>query len=207
MGHPGIPRLTAYLRESTEFAVDDLLRETIRSVCQNCAACAQIKPRFYKPPRTKLIHSTRPLERLSIDLKGPIVGTHPYLLTIIDEYSRFPFGFALQGATTDEIIASLEALFNLFGTPESMHSDRGTQFTSNAFRAYLEKQKIGQTFTTPYNPQGNGQCERMNQTLWRTIQLRLSDSGSVDWSSELPRALDNIRSLVCKNATSFVLRQ
>ena len=37
----------------------------------------------------------------------------------------------------------------------------------------------------------------MNQTLWRTIQL---DSGSVDWSSpsELPRALDNIRSLVCR---------
>ena len=49
-----------------------------------------------------------------------------------------------------------------------------------------------------YLPSGNGQCERMNGIIWKTISLRCKDlSIPIDrWESQLPFALSNIRSLV-----------
>ncbi|XP_059059911.1 uncharacterized protein LOC131853113 [Achroia grisella] len=59
--------------------------------------------------------------------------------------------------------------------------------------------------TTPYNPEGNGQVERLNGTLWRTIQLSLrSKNLDIRYGEDvLPLALHSIRSLLCTatNAT------
>ena len=54
-----------------------------------CSSCTEVKPRFYISPEGTLIKITRPMERLSIDFKEPIlsVTTNTYLLVVIDEYS------------------------------------------------------------------------------------------------------------------------
>lgn len=44
-------------------------------------------------------------------------------------------------------------------------SDQGTQYTSRELANLLEKYAIKAIFTTPYNPQGNGISERLNQIL------------------------------------------
>ena len=58
-------------------------------MCSSCRICAEVKPRFYIPPEDTLIKATGPMERLSIDFKGPIpsVTSNKYLLVVIDEYS------------------------------------------------------------------------------------------------------------------------
>ena len=38
----------------------------------SCKICAEVKPRFYKPPEMHVIKATKPMEQLSIDFKGPI---------------------------------------------------------------------------------------------------------------------------------------
>jgi transposase InsO family protein len=79
-----------------------------------------------------------------------------FMLTIIDEYSRFPFAFPCKDVSTFEsIIHCLSQLFSIFGMPAYIHSDRGSGFMS----AKLQK-GISSSRTTPYNRGGNVQVER-----------------------------------------------
>ena len=45
--------------------------EDVHKMISNCKICAEIKPCFFKPPKTHLIKATQPMECLSIDFKGP----------------------------------------------------------------------------------------------------------------------------------------
>ena len=89
-------------------------------------------------------------------------------------------------------------LFPTFGTPSTIHSDRGSGFLSTSMRRYLNEMGINISTTTPYHPQGNGQCERFNNTIWKTVRL-LMHSHKLDisnWEEMLPTALHSIRSLL-----------
>ena len=71
------------------YTVDD-----VRKVNAGCRICAECKPRFYQPlDRVKLIKATQPFERLNLDVKGPLPSEskNKYILTVVDEYSRYPF--------------------------------------------------------------------------------------------------------------------
>ena len=70
---------------------------------------------------------------------------------------------------------------------------------STELRKFLSDHDIAQTRTTPYNPAGNGQCERYNGTLWRSILLLLKSRKLPEsqWEQALPEALHAIRSLLC----------
>ena len=85
-----------------------------------------------------------------------------YLLTVVDEFSRFPFAFPLRNITSSSVIKCLSTLFAIFGTPGFIHSDRGTQFVSSEFQNFCRQNGVATSKTTPYHPQGNGQNERYN---------------------------------------------
>ena len=80
-----------------------------------------------------------------------------------------------------------------------MHGDRGAPFVSRETRSFLATHGISFSTSSPYHPQGNIQCERSNQTIWRTIKLLLhSEHVSKDlWETVLPEDLHVFRSLVC----------
>lgn len=92
----------------------------------------------------------------------------------------------------------------IFGTPQYIHSDRGTSFLSNELRNFLVPLGIACSRTTPYNPQCNGQVERLNGTLWKTIQLllRSKNMAITQWEQMLPLALHCIRSLLCTSTNT-----
>ena len=141
--------------------------------CAQCTTCSALKPRFYQPPRNELIRATQAWERISIDLKGHLTTSHrgnKYLLIAVDEYSRFPFAFACKDTSTLSVTNCLALLFSLVGFPSYVHSDRGTAFVS---KDYLHSRDISTSHSTPYHPTGNSQCERCNQTVWKTVSLIL----------------------------------
>ena len=80
-----------------------------------------------------------------------------------------------------------------------IHSDRGQQFLSNHVKSFLMSHGIGSSHTSSYNPAGNGQCERFNGTIWRTIKLALRAKGlhASQWEVVLPESLHAICSLLC----------
>ena len=101
--------------------------------------------------------------------------------------------------TSATVIRCLTELFVLFGLPNYIHSDRGTSFLSVELRTFLLSKGVASSRTTGYNPQGNGQAEKFNHTVWKGISLSLNDKGLSPkyWQSVLPDVLHAIRSLLC----------
>ena len=139
--HPGIVRLSHYIRsKNLPYSVDD-----VKSVISKCRICAELKPAFYKPANPPLIQSTRPFERLSIDFKGPLPskGANKYILTVIDEYSRFPFAFPCKDTESKTVVQCLTQLFSVFGLAGFIHSDRGPALISAEVKGFLTSLGVG----------------------------------------------------------------
>ena len=131
-----------------------------------CRACAELKPRFFRPPSVQLIKATQPFERLSIDFKGPIPSTsNKYFLSIVDEFFPYPFAYPCPDLSTKTVIRCLTNLFSIVGLPSFIHSDRGASFISFELRHYLHEEGVATSHTTAYNPQSNGQVKRFNGTI------------------------------------------
>ena len=197
LSHPGVTRMIHFIKlRNLPYSTDD-----IRKMCNACRECAEIKPRYYRPEPAKLIKATQPLERLNIDFKGPLPSTDKniYFLNIIDEYSRFPFAIPCADMTSATVIKCLCSVFSMFGMPSFIHTDRGSSLVSKELREFLTSRGISCSRTTPYNPEGNGQVEKGNHTIWRAVTLALKSKGLSQghWQEVLPDVLHSIRSLLC----------
>ena len=118
---------------------------------------------------------------------------------MVDEYSRFLFAFPTKDISSATVISCLQQLFALFGVHGAIHSDRGAQLMGKEVHQFLTTLGVAHTRTTPYNPACNGQCERTNGTLWKTVLLALKTKGLNDgcWEMVLTDALNSMRSLLC----------
>ena len=189
----GVTRLLHFVRtKNLPYSTTDVKR-----VVSSCKICAEVKPKFSQGKQGTLIKAIKPMERLSIDFKGPV--PFKYLQVIIDEYSRFSFIFPCRDMTTSTVIECLDKLFTLCGTPVFIHSDKRPAFTSNEFTSYLLQRRISSSKSSIYHPSGNGQAERTVQTVRKTIELALKEAGlSIKhWETVLPDAPHCIRSLLC----------
>ena len=124
--HPGISRMTAFVRNrNLPFSVED-----IRKITSSCSICNECKSRFHKPEPAHIIKATQPFERLHINFKGPLPSAtnNEYMLTVIDEFSRFPFAIPSLDIDTKTVITKLCDLFSILGMPAYIHSDRGPTY-------------------------------------------------------------------------------
>ncbi|GAA49548.1 pro-Pol polyprotein [Clonorchis sinensis] len=153
--------------------------EDTQLVIKQCQECAELKPRFFKSSGGALIKATQTVERVSIDFKEPLPSMirNKYLLTVVDEYSRFPFVYACPDKNSSTVISCLVPLFVTFDLPNFVHLDRGSPFFSDEIRRCLHEKGIATSWTTPYDPRGNGQVGRLNGTLWKAITFSLRSKG------------------------------
>ena len=72
----------------------------------NCEVCLELKPNFAQLETGLLIKAIQVLKRLNLDFKGslPSNSHNKYFLTVIDEYSRFPFAFQCADLTPTSVI-------------------------------------------------------------------------------------------------------
>ena len=91
--------------------------------------------------------------RENIDFKGPLPTSNQneYVLTICDEYSRFPFAFPCRDTSAKSVITHLRELFAVFGIPAYLHSDRGSAFMSHELKQFLHSKGIATSRTTSYS--------------------------------------------------------
>jgi predicted aspartyl protease len=196
--HPGVTRMAHWVKsQNLPYTLEE-----VRNITSSCKICAELKPRFFrKNNNNNLIMATAPFQRLSLDFKGPIPSEtrNKYLLTLVDEYSRYPFAIPCANLSTATVIESLTEVFAMFGCPSYIHTDRGMSFMSEELRAFLTSKGIAISHTTSYNPCGNGQIERYNGIIWKTISLALKTRNLQisQWERVLRDALHSIRSLLC----------
>ena len=196
--HPGITRLVHFVKvKNMPYSLDD-----VKSVVKACKDCSEVKATFYKPKDNfNLIKATQPFERISLDFKGPLssCSQNKFMLVIVDEYSRFPFVYACNDMKASTVINKLTDLFSVFGFPGYVHSDQGSNFMSYEFKSWLHSMGIPTSRTTRFNPRGNGQVERYNGIIWKTVlsALRSKNLPLTHWEHVLPDVLHSVRSLLC----------
>lgn len=111
-----------------------------------------------------------------------------YIQTVVDHHSRFAWTFATRVNTADAAVNSLAVLFRTVGKPKRLLTDNGTNFTSTKFRNFLSKHGVRHDQTSPYHPQANGLCERVNGVIAKAIRIRLTESPQLKWSTVLAEA-------------------
>ena len=122
-----------------------------------CYDCSEMKPRFIRRAPLSLINASQPFERFECRLQGTFIFKFPQsLLTVVDEFSRFPFAFPCADVAVATVVKHLTNLFSVLGNPSFVHSDRGTAYMSEELKGFLHSRGIATSRTTAFNPQGNG---------------------------------------------------
>ena len=96
-----------------------------------------------------------------------------YLVTVMDDYSRFILAWKLQrDMTTDSLVEVVQEAIDITGMDDvpvqdrtKLLSDNGQGYISRAFREYLHQVGISHILASPYHPQTNGKLERYHRTL------------------------------------------
>ena len=120
--HPGVTRMLHFVKSKNL----PYSTEEVKKVCSVRRRCAELKPQFYRPKHPgNLIKATQPMGRLCIVFKSPLpTATHnAYILTVVDEYPRFPFAFSCPKMQSSTVIMCLNQLFTLCSMPNYIHSD------------------------------------------------------------------------------------
>ena len=86
-----------------------------------------------------------------------------YILVVIDYFTNFAFMIPLPDHKATTLANALVMhVFSKVGIPECLHSDQGTDFMSQVFSEVCKIFHVEKTRTTPWYPQSDGLCERMN---------------------------------------------
>lgn len=120
--------------------------------------------------------SERPFQRLYIDILGPYPRSksgYIGLLIILDHFSKFHWLCPLKKFTSSLIQEFLQKhIFHVYGVPETIVSDNGSQFRSNNLNVFLTSYGIQHIYTALYSPQSNA-SERVNRSLIAGIRAYL----------------------------------
>ena len=171
------------------------MRAELRDVCKSCEGCQMQKGSTWKQGKLKLFPATRPFEMVSIDIVGPLPVTktkNRYIITMIDRFSRYCMLQPTKTVTAHDVVQAMERWMSIFGPPDMILSDNGSQFVSKVFAEYNKANRTKQKWTTPYNPSTNGMIERLHRWIKERLSLISYDNGADfvepkdDWSAYLP---------------------
>ena len=143
---------------------------------------------------TERVIVTQPFQDIAIDIVGPFptaVGGFRFLLTCIDNATRWPEAVPLRTTTARVVISSLTEIFSRCGFPSRLTSDNGSQFTGKVFTKWLRDKGIQHSRTTPYHQQANGVIERLHLTLTAIVSKTAEAKGN--WAKVVTMALYFLR--------------
>ena len=202
-GHQGCRRTK--LRVQSEFYWPGIYKEVNQYVksCDICQKTAQ-KGRTTKAPVQPVPIVTKPFSKVAIDLVGPLIKSDRgcrYILTVTDFATRWPEAIPLKETTSEVVAEALVTIFARLGVPDEVLSDRGSQFMSDVMSQVWKLMGINHIKTSPYHPQANGLCERLNGTL-KAMLRKVCANHPTDWDRYLPSILFAYRELP-QDSTKF----
>jgi hypothetical protein len=131
----------------------------------------------------------RRFNHLHIDLVGPsqYSSGFNFIFTVTDCTSKWMEAVPLSDTSAAACAeAYIFSWISRFGVPETITSDRGTQFTSNIWSQLCDMLHISHLQTTAYHPESNGAVERLHCCLKDALHTRTT---AATWSEELPFVL------------------
>jgi putative transposase len=88
------------------------------------------------------------------------------LLPVVDEYTRECLTIEVErGLTAEDVVSTLEYLFEVRGEPEFIRSDNGPEFIAEAVRGWLAGRGASTLYIAPGSPWENADSETFNSRL------------------------------------------
>ena len=124
------------------------LKQSVSQYVKTCRICAAHKSD--NKCRPGLMGSEKkirfPFQLVSMDLMGPLPRStkgNKFLFVVTDWFSKFVLVQPLRVATSKPIMKFLrESVFSVFGVPQIVLCDNGSQFVSREFTSFLDKYKV-----------------------------------------------------------------
>lgn len=129
-----------------------------------------------------------PFDTLHIDHLGPFVKSksgNNYILTVVDGFTKYLFARPVRDTKTRYVIKVLKKLFNDFGVPRRIISDRGTAFTSTQFKDFCKNKGIKHVLNAVACPRANVQAERFNRTILTALSAQNFNKDERVWDEQL----------------------
>ena len=163
-----------------------------RRFARACPECVIVTGggRASRPPLHP-IPVSKPFQILGIDVMDlPLTDQgNKHVVVIQDLFTKWPLAFAIPDQKTTRIARLVaEEVIPLFGVPECLLSDRGTNLLSNLMMELCKILGIKKLNTTAYHPQCDGAVERFNRTL-KTILRKHAAKFGCQWDRFLPGIL------------------
>jgi hypothetical protein len=186
--HAGTKKMIALVKAHFywESMVDDITK-----FVKECTICQHNRP--YTGPKQPFRHLRqveRPNEQVSMDVVGPIqtsVNGNKYILTMVDEFTKFAIAAPLPDKSTKEIMhVVLTYWFTTIGTPRYLHSDAGKEVDSELVRNVCKLLAVRKVRTPGYAPYANGANEAFNKTLGLALNAWLPQADAKHWETYLP---------------------
>ena len=170
----------------------DHMYQDINDYTRSCPQCAIVTGvgRRQSPPM-KSIPVDHPFQIIGVDIMELPVTTsgNKYAIVFQDLFTKWPMVYASPDQKTVRIAKLLaEEIVPMFGVPEALLSDRGTNLLSYLMQDVCKMLGIKKLNTTAHHPQCNGMVERFNRTLKTMLRKHVSRFG-MQWDTYLSGVL------------------
>ena len=172
-----------------------------KDICKwvnECQECQSSKiTRHNKANFSPMPSPSGKFDAIHVDILGPLPAcqNYNYLLTIVDRFSRWPAAVPLSCITANECAKALvNGWIQYYGTPTSITTDRGRQFTSCMWQELCFLLGSKHNMTTAFHPQSNGMVERFHRQLKASLMAKLDNNSN--WIQDLPLILLGIRTAI-----------
>ena len=179
-GHPGQQYMRIGIKQHYWWEGID---EDVKEYVSSCRGCQLAKAKLSQSEMTNAIRSVSNLFSVfSMDLidMNTVSSSYRYIMVLMDYYSSFVLLTNLRNKKAASIIKALWKCFTLFGPPEALLSDRGTEFVNKLAKKFEEETGVQHVLTYAYRPQGNGKNERSHAVIQNTLRI-FAESKQSSW--------------------------
>lgn len=188
--HLGIEKTLDLVRQ--QFFWPGMTRD-IREYIRTCYKCQANKTdrRPSRPPLSPLVSPSACWRVLGVDMimDLPVTAGNEYnaIVVFVCHLSKMVRLVPARTSLTTEGFAKLfvREVFPHYGMPETIVSDRGTQWNSEFFHSLCERLNIKLKLSTAYHPQTNGLVERTNEVVEAALRHFVA-ADHRDWDEFLP---------------------
>ena len=181
-GHQGIEKTRRLARDTVHWVG---INKDIEKLCKSCQICQKYQDEHKREPLLPHPTASRPWQSISSDLFS--IGPRSYLL-IVDRYSKYPLLDEFSTIPTSTTVADATRHYcGMFGRPDNIVSDNGTQYTGSAYQFFVKEWGIKHKTSSPCYPRSNGLAERHVGHIKSLIRK------SIQSGQDLQAVLMNIR--------------
>jgi transposase InsO family protein len=115
---------------------------------------------------------------MGLDLVGPFKkakGGFTHIFVTVDKFTKWVEVKHAASITVTKAVEFIKEIMYMFGVPNNIITDNGTQFTAREFKDFCADSGIKMNYALVSHPQSNSQVERCNGMILQGLKPKIFD--------------------------------